>query len=306
MNNLEKILVGKAESTSKKQEELLEGVKLLLANNEAEELKTLSSIGLDFNLKLEQDALGLQLTKQASKKHLDRNVVSRQEIRELCRDYRLYLKPARLYKGAIPRELASELTRFCKEKSIVLPSHSDHSDFYIVAPPKMFANYLSGKDRLKEAWGNAIEYRKEIQRLKDQDPILLYRVQKSDDPTKDLYSVIKSWGNDFTPLRRLYGFLTQPFVVSSIMCILMWMCVGLSAYLSYELISFSTVEWKTITTFWMGFKVFVLDMVGFWLLTVGTIWWLTDVQNRAFRRELYNNLIRENFASEVRPKAKSW
>lgn len=51
--------------------------------------------------------------------------------------------------------------------------------------------------------------REERIRKAKEDPILVYRIPGED----GLYAIVKSWGEDFTPLRRLYGMLTHPKIV---------------------------------------------------------------------------------------------
>lgn len=210
MNELETKLVNIAKRSVDEGEELVKEVKLLLEAESVEERATLSSIGLDFELKIASKRNEDLMIRQRGKILLEREVLSYNEIAELCTKYRLYMQPARNYRGSVPAELAAELNRYCKEKSITLPKSSDYSNFYIIAPPKMFAEYLSPGQVMKKAMSISADLAAERKRLRDEDPILVYRL----DDSKEHYAIIKSWGNDFTPLRRVYGALTTPQALS--------------------------------------------------------------------------------------------
>lgn len=203
MNTLEKKLVSIARSNSQEGESIVEEVKLLLSENAAEERATLKAIGLDNDLKIAENQNAEMLIKKSHGEKLEREILKYEDIKKLCLNYRLYMKPANQFIGTIPPDLGAELTRFCKEKSIPLPGVS-YSKFFVIAPPKMFRGYLSPSQVVGSAWGIARENAAERQRIKDMDPILVYEL-----PEPGFYAVIKSWGNDFTPLRRVYGWFTK-------------------------------------------------------------------------------------------------
>lgn len=202
MNTLEKKLVKIAEKSKDDSESVVNEAKLLLASNVAEERTLLAQIGLDNDLKVVEDKNGEVITRNAYGNRLGKTILHFNDIKKLCLNYRLYMRKANKYVGTIPPELGSELNRFCKEKSVVVPAHSDHSNFYIIAPPIMFKGYKSPVNVFLEAIDYADEQAAERERLKRLDPILVYKVDQ------DHYAIVKSWGSDFTPLRRLYGFFT--------------------------------------------------------------------------------------------------
>lgn len=203
MNSLERKLVESSEKTVKQSESIVDEAKLLLSSNEAEELATLNSIGLNQEILFTQDVQRDLIIRNTSKDKLGKQVVHINEIKKLCLDYRLYMNKAREYMGTIPPDLGAELTRFCKDRGIAMPAHSDYSNFYIVAPPKMFKGYLSPIGVVGRAMEIAEENQRERIRKKNEDPILVYKI------SDEYYAIVKSWGDDFTPLRRLYGFLTR-------------------------------------------------------------------------------------------------
>jgi hypothetical protein len=203
MNILEEKLVNISKESASKGDEIVQDVKLLLAETASEERALLKSIGLSFDLNLAENKLQEQIIKKSANEKLDKNIVLGEDIKKMCTDYRLYMKPANQYTGTLPPTLGAELLRFCKEKNIPLPANSDYSRFYIIAPPKMFKGYLTPYQVYKKTIDAMDEIKAEEKRRREEDPILVYKL---DEP--GYYAIIKSWGNDFSWLRRVYGFFT--------------------------------------------------------------------------------------------------
>lgn len=203
MNELEKLLVSKGDVSLSSGEAALNEVKQLLASNANNEINTLKSIGLDNDIKFIEAQKEDFIIRSQSAKKFERPVVSRADIQSILLDYRLYMKPAREYIGRIPADLGAELTRFCADKSIPLPASSEYSNFFIIAPPKMFKGYQSPMEIALGAL-NVAQREAERRRVEAaKDPILVYKIDDTH------FAVVKSWGNDFTPLRRFYGFITR-------------------------------------------------------------------------------------------------
>jgi len=199
MNTLEKKLVGIGKSTSEASEALVSEAKLLLESTASKERQVLRSIGLSAELNFTEAELeNLQIIK-IGKENLDKEIITLNDIKKFCLEYRLYIKPAKEYMGTIPATLGAELLRFCEEKSIPIPSSDNYSNFFIIAPPKMFRGYKSPVKVL--AMVNTA--RKEAIRKRNEDPILVYKIQNG------YYAIIKSWGDDFTWLRKIHGFFTR-------------------------------------------------------------------------------------------------
>jgi hypothetical protein len=212
MNPLEKELIKKGNKTIDESEIIVNDVKLLLETNAQEERRVLASIGLDNDIKFAEDKNADILTRKSTSSKLGVPVVHINEITGLCKDYNLQMQPARNYIGAIPNETGAELNRFCKEKNIPLPSNSSYSRFYIIAPPVLFKEYRSIGTIIGDAF-NSYSQEKERKRLSKMiDPILVYQTDDS-----NYYAIIKSWGSDFTLLRRIKGFFTNLKVVKTLM-----------------------------------------------------------------------------------------
>jgi hypothetical protein len=212
---------------------------------------------------------------------MGKEVLHLRDIDKLCKDYRLYLRPAKEYIGSIPPDLGAELNRFCKDNKIVLPSSSDYSKFFIIAPPKMFKGYDTPVRVVKRGFDKYIERVKEARRRRLEDPILVYEL-----PERGYYAVIKSWGKDFTPLRRLYGMFTTQKAMKRVW----WAFSFASIYGFYSGLSF----------WWNHFIVddknalpeifFVFSCIAF---VVGMLLWAFLDDARDFRRDIYR-IVTEN------------
>lgn len=290
MNNLEKQLLKSNERTVKDSDSIVDDAKLLLSSNAAEEINTLNSIGLNQELRFVQEVKQDLIIRKSSKEKLEKEIVHIDDIKRLCLDYRLYMRPAKEYMGTIPPDLGAELTRFCKDKNIPLPAHPDHSSFYIIAPPKMFKGYLSPVGVVRSAMEIAIENERERIRKKNEDPILLYKLGTND----GYYAVVKSWGNDFTPLRRLYGILTRK---TSMMWINFLFNVAL-VYLAFRGALAQAVYFHSKDVANEAIKVqsiwVTCGIVFFILIIFATAFWIFAEPSQDMRKQLIRIVTRRN------------
>lgn len=205
MNSIEKKLIEKSESNIVAKMPILEEMKMILNSDALEEKKLLMNMGLNRSIK-HAEAVQEDIKIRTDKKDAyGKTIVHRSEIDKLCLDYRLYFKKANQYMGAIPNELGAEMLRYTREKSIAIGGDDGRSRFFIIAPPKMFEGYESPTAVLKASFKIAQELKEERIRPKEEDPILVYRLPGDE----NYFAVIKSWGNDFSVLRRIYGFFTK-------------------------------------------------------------------------------------------------
>lgn len=242
MTKLEEILKKESAKATDNAQNLVQEAKLLLEQNGQEERTLLRSIGLDAEISFTESIREDLVLRKGLTEKLGFEVLHESDISKFCLDYRLYMRPAREFNGGIPPELGAELVRFCKEKSIPIGASSSHSDFFIIAPPKMFKGYLHPGQVFEKALSDHFE-RQEQERLRKQaDPILVYRTL-----TPGYFAVIKSWGKDeFTPLRKVYGYLTKRQNLSKILNTISFFLVAtaflLTPYLGY--ISTKTVFYR--------------------------------------------------------------
>lgn len=294
MNKLEKVLTRKADKTVESGEAVVESVKLLLDNNQAAERKLLGAIGLDSDIRYAEMHQADLVTRNKNQKELEKTIIHIDEIRDFCLQYRLYLRPARMYDGHLPDDLGPELLRFTKEKKIAVGNDSAYSNFYIIAPPKMFSDYKSPIQMVKRAFDFTLAESAERKRLAELDPILIYKLDESINGP-GYYAVIKSWGEDFTPLRRIYGVLTTKFVINLI-SFFMHLLPGIislfaGVWIINELvINLNTKENAVIIEF--GYLMLILCTVTF---GVGFfIYWMFSDDCSDFRNYFRKNIPTEN------------
>jgi hypothetical protein len=288
MNSLEKQLLKSNDKTIKGSDSILDEAKLLLSSNASEEINTLNSIGLNQELRFVQEITQDSIIRQSAKEKLEKEIVHIDDIKQLCLDYRLYMRPAREYMGTIPPSLGAELTRFCKEKNIVLPASSNYSNFFIIAPPKMFKGYLSPAEVVQEAMDIAIENERERIRKKNEDPILVYKTEEN------YYAVVKSWGDDFTPLRRVYGFFTRRITMNWLnflgkILVSYLVLKGIAAQFFYFVAKDITNEAIKIKSIWT-----VAGIIIGILMAVGLSIWLFAEPCQDFRKQIIRIVTRQN------------
>lgn len=102
------------------------------------------------------------------------------DIKKVCIDYNLRFLQAEYYRGTLETGISIKIEKFCKENNLDIEKLYRH-DFYIMAREEDF--------NLKEAPNPP----------KNPDPVLFYKVGK------DVYKSIVKWGNDLTPIRRLFS-----------------------------------------------------------------------------------------------------
>jgi hypothetical protein len=207
MNPFEKQLTKNSEKAAEQTDKLVQDVKLLLDTNASEERTLLRQIGLDRDIQAIEEKKNNELTRKRAKDRFGRAIVSEVNIQDLCKRYRLRMKHASSFVGVIPSDLPAELVRFSKEHNVVIAASNSYNNFYVIAPPKMFSDYQTfGQIVYKELTDREAEAA-ERKRLRDEDPILVYKIP--DNP--GFYAVIKSWGDDFTAIRRFYSLVMRPF-----------------------------------------------------------------------------------------------
>jgi hypothetical protein len=212
-NPLEQKLINNSKERVESNHSDISKVKLLLAADAAEEISVLKSIGLDHHIKVAENKQGDNIIRTTGEEKFGKPIVALAEIERLCKDYRLYMRKANEYIGSIPNDLGVELKHFCKKCEIdTTVKNSDYSDFYIIAPPKMFKNYTRPINNLLGTFDNMREEREAKIRARELDPILVYK----DPNNAGYYAIVKSWGNDFTPVRKLYAMLTSETFINFI------------------------------------------------------------------------------------------
>lgn len=122
-------------------------------------------------------------------------IYSNADIKDIAIKYRLRFLPSTLYKGVLPTDVLHKLREVISknEDLYYLKQHSSKGysmSLNVLAPAGMF--------NLEGVKKNELAERK---RLRDLDPALFLKIED------DKWLFIKEWGNSFSPLRRVLGFL---------------------------------------------------------------------------------------------------
>lgn len=169
---------------------LIAETKLLLQDNAWEERDMIVSIGLSHTNKVFEEELESNILLKQNELEYD-VVYTKAHIQSLCRKYRLRLLSPYSYKGATPPSLGRDVINF-QNKYNIPKMHS--SNVVMLAPAELFNTpSISPLKALAKGINNFVQSQK--------DPALLYITPER------FYVPIKSWGSDFTILRRIKGWL---------------------------------------------------------------------------------------------------
>lgn len=185
----------------------LDASKQLLSANEAREKSILSSLGLNGHLVAAETAYEKVLIKNKHKEKFSQDIYTLEDIKSLALDYRLYFRSTHEYRGNIPNDLGICLSKLFAKHNLDTSQYQDGRAFFILAPPAMFKEYTTPKDKVKsffENWSKDTKAWVDSQR----DPVLFYKIDDNH------YMLVKSWGKTFTPYRRALGFLSKNWVVN--------------------------------------------------------------------------------------------
>ncbi len=207
MNPIEKELVKAGEKKINESMSLVNDVKMLLADNASEERELLKQIGLDRDIRFIESRKEDILTRQKQSEFFGKPIVHFSEIKKICEMYRMDMRHASSFSGVLPNDLPAELLRLTREKKIPIAAHHDHNNFMVIAPPKMFNGYQTLGEIYAEGARIQREEKERARLARENDPILLYKLDN------DYYAVIRSWGNDFSWMRRLYAICTTRFML---------------------------------------------------------------------------------------------
>lgn len=194
----------KRKSKEKKQNSLVDEVKLLLEDNASKEREFMTTIGFDHHIrKVDAYKSDKIITEQEEAKYGD--IYKLEDIKKICLDYDLRFLPIEYYKGNITADLPSVLMRFCEEHNIPQNYHLRY-DLYIAAPKENF----------------------ELQE-RPKDPLLFYRTRDEN------FTLVHKWGKDFTVMRLLKGFLNRNdhtafisrFLIIALICFSVQSFIGL-------------------------------------------------------------------------------
>ena len=156
-----------AQAELQEAESILDSVKDSLANDDAETQAVLEYFGTHKSIqKQQQRAI-------KSKRNLKGEVVSIDQVRQICLDYNLRCLSTEYYIKAVPFAALNDIKNF-QDKT----PEFDKRNLFIIAPKSHFQTMLVDK----------------------RDPVVLYKQGEN-------FRVVTQFGNDFTVLRRVQGFV---------------------------------------------------------------------------------------------------
>lgn len=177
-------ILNDAKKAEQEADDFVEETKQLLLDASTKETAILSAAGLN-----SQSVQAVRLrNEKAMRRELKMKtgsvaVLNKAEIKALCLKYRLRFLRSHFYCGPIDALLGRKIVKFMEDAGEVNPAYAAENRLYVMAPVEAFTLKIGERPP---------------------DPILFYQCPND----VDLYCVVHKWGNDFTPLRRVEGWLT--------------------------------------------------------------------------------------------------
>lgn len=239
-------------------------LKLLMSPESAAEQAVLRSMGLDHNLKVATELLGKRIDQEKFENQYNKTILTFEEIQKVAEQYRLFLKPAKLYIGNIPPDLAKEMVEFSKEQHLNLDGTRTSYEFYILAPPNMFSNY-------KGVHFDDVKLPK-MPQFSDPDPCLFMKIEHSRS-----FILLKQWGDTLLPFRRVYGAITdKPWKIFSFNVIaLIGLITFMSVFQIFAWVKLLTYNYTTIFSHIISIIIgFILVGLAIILIIAIIVYWL--------------------------------
>jgi len=182
--SLEKELKKKVQEKKKELEfDPIKEVKLLLSNDDAEDVKILRNLSNNSQFNRIERIQGSHRELEKIENEYQGEIYTIQQIYELAIDYKLRFLSSQYFTGSYDIQVTAKIKDFARKSNIDLTEYTLRNQFYILAPEKMFA--LTDEKFVTK---------------KQLDPLMFYKVDN------DHYRLVHKWGNDFTILRYLTGF----------------------------------------------------------------------------------------------------
>lgn len=158
----------------------------LLEYGEQKDRNMLKELGLDTHIKMASDAKDRITNLEKLNNTFKGQIIHIDAIKDLAVKYRLRFLKTRNYRGSVDIAVPAMIRKFGEESGVDVDNAAILSErFFILAPSSAF--------NLKEV--------KIPKVVKDPDPILFYQIDA------EHYRFIHKWGNDFSPLRAIRGWI---------------------------------------------------------------------------------------------------
>ena len=162
----------------------LNEVKLLLENNEADDIRILRGLSTYSEFSRMENLRGVQLELENIEKEYKGKVFTVDQIKKLAIEYNLRFLSTRYFTGKYDVQVASKIKEFSRETGTPTDDYTIMKSYFILAPENCFT----------------LQNEKYVDRKTLRDPLLFYKVDDTH------YRLIHKWGNDFSVLRYLDGF----------------------------------------------------------------------------------------------------
>jgi len=177
VKELHKIAATNLEKEKAETQVILDSVKANLQMEDAEDQKMLIYFGTN------QTATASSQKQKALEKINAHEFLREDDIKKVCLRYGFRFLPSGYYKKEIPIHALHDLRAF-KERNNISEIQLSHF-LYVIAPKSHF----------------------ELGPRPPKDPVLIYHNTQT-----ATYQVVSTWGDDFTFLRRIYGFFFSNFI----------------------------------------------------------------------------------------------
>jgi hypothetical protein len=189
-------------------------VKLLLAGESSEDARILRGLSQNSQFNRIENMRGKQIELENLEKDFDGKVYTKEQIQNLCIDYRLRFLQSRLYTGAYDVQVAAKIKEFAKSTLAPIDEYTLGRRYFVMAPKEMF-------ELTTEKYVSKAELRRRL------DPAIFYQIDENH------YRLVHKWGNDFTIFRLIEGFrwkswwshqMFNTFMISPIVAVLYFLC----------------------------------------------------------------------------------
>jgi hypothetical protein len=182
--SLEKELKKKVQEKKKELEfDPIKEVKLLLANDDAEDVKILRNLSKNSQFNRIERIQGEHMELEKIENDFHGEIYTIDQIKDLAIKYKLRFLSSQYYTGTYDVQVTAKIKDFARKTNIELTEYNLREKFSILAPEKMFS--LTDEKYITK---------------KQLDPLMFYRVDS------EHYRLVHKWGDDFTILRYLTGF----------------------------------------------------------------------------------------------------
>jgi hypothetical protein len=182
--SLEKELKKKVQEKKKELEfDPIKEVKLLLANDDAEDVKILRNLSRNSQFNRIERIQGEHMELEKIENDFHGEIYTIDQIKDLAIKYKLRFLSSQYYTGTYDVQVTAKIKDFARKVNVELTEYNLREKFSILAPEKMFT--LTDEKYVTK---------------KQLDPLMFYRVDS------EHYRLVHKWGDDFTILRYLTGF----------------------------------------------------------------------------------------------------